>query len=136
VKKVFIDANIILDFLDSKRKNHESSKESLQQITELGWEVVITEDLLTTIYYIIKDKQRLLDFYSVIFEEWDILSFGTERLKEAVSICKTNSSQDFEDVIQSLSARDSSCNLIISNDRNFHDCGITIITSADFIKQV
>ena len=132
MKKLFLDANIILDFLDSSRINHEYSKKVFEKIIDDDWQVVISEDLLTTIYYIIKNKQLVLDFYNAILLQWEIVSFGIDVISEAINLCRENPSLDFEDVNQSLCARGNNCLLVITNDSGFYQCGIPAISSKEF----
>ena len=136
MKKVFLDANIILDLLDSNRISHMASKKVFEKLIDQDWQIVISEDLLTTIYYIVKNKQVVLEFFEMIIEQWDIVAFGKKSIIKAIVICKNNPSLDFEDVIQSLSAKISICNLIITNDNGFYDCGIPIKSSKEFIEIV
>jgi predicted nucleic acid-binding protein len=75
----------------------------------------------------------MLQFFNFIIDEWEIVSFSKERLKEAIKIC-LNKQNDFEDVMQSLSARDIGCTHIVSNDLKFYDCGIKISTGNEFLK--
>ncbi|MBN2858604.1 MAG: type II toxin-antitoxin system VapC family toxin [Candidatus Delongbacteria bacterium] len=132
MKRVFIDANIVLDFLDKNRKFHNEALGVINKIIDDEWTAVISEDLLTTIYYVAKDKQKILDFFSVILDSWDVVSFGKEQLMESVNICQREKSLDFEDVNQSLCARKQNCHLIVTNDRSFYQCGIPLVTSLEF----
>ena len=60
-----------LDFLDKQRQYHEKSKDLFMHLVVNDHEVVISEDMLSTIYYIHKDKPTaLLAFFETIVEEW------------------------------------------------------------------
>jgi len=52
-----LDTNIVLDLLDNGRKNHLYAVEILDYTISNCLEILISEDMLTTIYYINKDKQ-------------------------------------------------------------------------------
>jgi len=132
MKKVFLDANIILDLLDSTRSCHDLSKQVIEDLIDQNCQIVISEDLLTTVYYVVKNKEAVLIFFEIIIDQWEIVSFGKKTILEAVTICKKNTSQDFEDVIQSLSSREADCKLIITNDKHFYNCGVPIIGSKEF----
>jgi predicted nucleic acid-binding protein len=133
VKKVFIDANIILDLLDSTRTCHSISKKVFEDLIDQNLQIVISEDILTTIYYIVKNKRAVLEFFEIITDQWEIVSFGNLTIVDAINLCKEDSSLDFEDVIQSLSAKESGCSLIITNDRNFFSCGVPIMGAEEFV---
>jgi len=133
VNKVFLDANIILDLLDSTRNNHSFSLKVFEKLIDQNYQIVISEDLLTTIYYIIKNKKAVLEFYELVVEQWEIVSFGKNIITDAIFICKEDSDLDFEDVIQSLSAKKSDCSLIITNDKKFFNCGVPVLSSEEFL---
>ncbi len=56
MKSIFLDTNIVLDILDSERKNHTIAKQLLEKIVIDEYSVTISEDMLSTIFYIIKNK--------------------------------------------------------------------------------
>ena len=74
-------------------------------------------------------------FHQPITASWEIVSFGTKVISNAINLCKTKLNLDFEDVIQSLCAKESGCSTIISNDKNFYDCGVPVISAWEFIKK-
>lgn len=133
MKKIFLDANIVLDLLDSTRNSHNISKNVFEYLINSNYTIVIPEDILTTIYYIVKNKKAVLEFFETIITYWEIVSFGTKVISDAINICKSNSVLDFEDVIQSLCAKESNCEAIISNDNTFYNCGIPVMKANEFI---
>ena len=60
MKKIFLDEYIVLDLLDSTRSSHRISKNVFEKLIDQNYTIVISEDVLTTIYYIVKNKQRFL----------------------------------------------------------------------------
>ena len=69
MRLIYFDTNIVLDILDTKRDNHHKIRSLLQKVIENNVKIVISEDSLTTIYYIAREKQNVLDFFQVILEE-------------------------------------------------------------------
>jgi len=134
MKNIYLDANIVLDLLDSTRNSHSSSKKVFIIIIEQNFKIFISEDILTTIYYIVKNKKSALSFFETIMGSWEIVSFGSRTISEAITLCQKNLNLDFEDVIQSLTAKKSACDTIISNDKNFYNCGIEILSGEEFVK--
>jgi predicted nucleic acid-binding protein len=65
---------------------------------------------------------------------WKIVSFGKERLFEAITISKEG--KDFEDVLQCLSAKELQCSILITNDKEFYPCGIEIMNSTQYISSI
>jgi len=133
VQLVYLDTNIVLDILDGKRKNHHKIKPLLKKIIVSNMKIVISEDSLITIYYIAKEKQRVLDFFSVIVKEWDVVPFGKATITEAIKVCKDNEKLDFEDAVQCLCAKDKGCSFLITSDQTFVECGVSIVNIDTFL---
>lgn len=135
MERVFLDANVILDFLDDNRALHEQTKSLFRALIDQNYLILISEDILTTLYYVVKDKPAVLNWFEYILDQWEIVSFGKHLISGAVEICKSHPALDFEDVLQSLSARQNGCSLIITNDKNFYNCGVSCLTTPDFLQK-
>jgi len=127
MKKIFLDTNIILDFLDKKRALHKDAKLLIQKLIIENYDIYISEDMISTIYYVGKDKEKILNFFKTIINRWSVVPFGTELILEAVEICQKNPTQDLEDTLQCLCAKRYDCKYIVTFDKNFIDCGIKVI---------
>lgn len=130
--RVFLDTNIVLDFLDKKRALHTQAEELFLKIITEDYSVVISEDMLSTIYYIHKNKSNALDFFDTIIEEWEIVPYGKDTITQAIQICK-ETGQDLEDTLQCLSAKKYDCIYIITSDKSFVDCGVEVSSYATFL---
>lgn len=49
---IFLDTNIVLDIIDSSRVNHPLAKELWKLLVLNECKIMISEDMLSTIYYI------------------------------------------------------------------------------------
>lgn len=132
MKKIFLDTNILLDLLDSDRKQHKEAVATIDKIISEDYQIVIAEDMLTTLFYISKNKPAVLEFLNTIVDEWEVVSFGSEVIKSAIKICQSNAAIDLEDALQCLCAKREKCELLITNDKKFYNCGIKIVSSSDF----
>ena len=119
---LFLDINIVLDILIESRAEHKRAIEILDDI--LDFNIFISEDMLTTIYYISKDKAKTLKFLEVIQDEWNIVPFGEDVIREAVKYSQSNSS-DLEDTLQCFCAKKYNC-IFLTSDKKFINCGIKI----------
>ena len=82
-KKIFLDTNIVLDIIDSTRNHHEKALQLGSYLLLNDYEIFVSEDMLTTLFYISSDKQKTLLFIKeVIFVDWKIVPFGTEVIKK------------------------------------------------------
>ena len=119
---IFLDANILLDFLDDRRPKHTQSKELLERLILAGVQLGISDDILTTVYYVGRKgapREKLLDFMEFITESMTIHPFSPEVIKEAIAYCRTDTTADFEDTLQAYCATKNDYRLLITHDDNF-----------------
>jgi predicted nucleic acid-binding protein len=135
MNKIFLDINVVLDLIDTTRKGHLDAQNILKYAISNDIEIVISEDMLSTIFYIIKDKKSVLNFFKVIKDDWNIVSFGKNVIEGALDICIQND-YNLEDVMQCLCAKENACNVLITNDNDFCSCGIECMNVGKFLKQV
>jgi len=132
-KKIFLDINIVIDFLEQSRQRHHKAIELIEYLTVNNYNICISEDMLTTIYYISKQKPLVLKFLKTITRRWNILHFGKEIISKAIAMSLEND-LDLEDLLQCLCAQASGCKVMITHDKSFYDCGVGIYTAEEFLK--
>lgn len=131
---LFLDTNIIIDLIESARSEHQAAVNLLNSILQNKHQIVISEDMLTTIYYLAKkDKLKTLEFINVMQKKWKIAAFGRAVIKKSIDISIKNN-LDLEDVLQCLCAKENNCDVLITNDKYFYDCGIKIQTADEFLN--
>lgn len=84
--------------------------------------------MLSTIFYISKDKERVLAFFKTIMEKWSVVPYGSPLVLEAIELCQNNKGQDLEDTLQCLSAKKNDALFIVTSDEGFVECGIEILS--------
>jgi len=131
--KIFLDTNIILDFLDKNRKNNSVAIKTIEFLILNDYEIFISDDMLSTIYYINKDKQKTLMFFKDILDIFNIAYFDKNIISESLDIAIKNNC-DLEDTLQCVCAKQNKCKFILTNDKKFIDCGVELI-SYDYFKQ-
>lgn len=125
-RRVFFDTNIVADIIDSSRQNHTKALELASFLIDENITICISEDMITTLYYISKDKHSTLQFLqNVVFEDWEILNFSKAVLKKATQLSLTNGA-DLEDLLQSLCAKEAQCEAIYTNDTGFYSDEVLI----------
>lgn len=136
MNKLFLDTNIVADLMDQTKKNHQQSLELLEYLIINDYIICISEDMLSSLYYISKDKESVLNFFqNVILIDWQILTYGQTVIKEAIELSKEKN-YDLEDLLQCLCAKQNQCEAIITNDKKYHNCGIQIITNENFLNSL
>jgi predicted nucleic acid-binding protein len=134
-KKVFLDTNIVLDIIDKNRLNHMKAKGIWEILIKNHSTIMISEDMLSTLFYINKDDSYTLEFFKLIQNRWDIVSSGTTVISNAIEL-SLEKTLDFEDVLQCLCAKENGCDVFITNDKKFYNCGIEIMTIEEFLITV
>ncbi len=133
--RVFLDTNIVIDLIDSSRKSYPLSLSLIEYLTLHDYEIYISEDMLSTIYYISKDKKATLEmFKNLIFIDWSVVGYGSDTIQEAVKLSLINN-LDLEDVLQCLCAKKNGCEVLLTNDKRFYNCGISICNAKEFLAK-
>jgi len=133
MNRIFLDTNIILDFLDDRRPGYYNAVKLIESLSLRNVEIYISEDMLSTVFYIHNNNKQTLEFFQFVLGKWKVAGFGPELMEEAVDM-SLKYSLDLEDLLQCLCARKYSCSALVTNDKKFYDCGIKIYTSGEFIN--
>ncbi len=132
--RIYLDTNIIADAIDPLREGHKKSIAILQLCILKDISIFISEDILTTLYYISRDKAATLKFIqNIILTDWHILTFGKKIIQNATTL-SLEKNLDLEDILQCLCAKENSCQLLITNDKKFYTCGMNIVGYKYFEK--
>jgi predicted nucleic acid-binding protein len=135
-KRIFLDANILLDLFSSVRPSHVYSLQSYRYILNQGDIQLFTScDIITTLYYVGAklDKHLILDRIEGINKILKVIEFSNKEVSQTCSLMKENKKyKDLEDTMQYILAKKENCDLIISNDENFYADDIEIMSSEEF----
>ena len=127
--KIFIDTNIFLDLI-LKRKYSNEATVILNAVSKRLFDGVLLDITLLNIDYIA--KKQIVDirkFISTINNLFDVVGATNEMFTEAMDI----ENIDLEDNLQYISAKKYKCDVIVTNDKNFCQGDIEILTSSEFI---
>jgi len=137
-KKVFLDANIFIDYGDENRGTRVQSIQVLTYLLQSNIKIYTSCDLITTIYYILakQDRQKALLAIEKINTICTIIEFSNSDVSETLNLMqKNNNYHDLEDTLQYILALKSSCELIISNDQNFVSEEIEVLSTQKFMER-
>jgi predicted nucleic acid-binding protein len=118
MNKIFLDINVILDIINPDRPQNKLALKMLKDLIINKYEIVISEDCLTTIFYIEQNKNKVLEFFLKVQKTWTISPFNKQVIDKALSL-SLNKNLDLEDVLQCLCAKNNNCDYIITSDKNF-----------------
>ncbi len=136
-KKIFIDANVLLDHIDTSRNHHTTSKLALEFLLKNHYQLYTSCDLITTIYYVLakKDKKMALQKIKAINTFCTVVEFANKEVAETCDLMEADADYiDLEDTMQYILSRKNHCETIISNDKNFVAKDIWLTSSQDFCK--
>ena len=138
-KRVFLDANIILDIYDATRPFYQESSKAISiLLQQKDTELFTSCDIITTLYYLLSKKGKLeaLDSILDINELCTVIEFGNSEINESCKLMKQNNNfTDLEDTIQYTMAKKASCELILSNDKGFISEDILLMSSKEFVEK-
>ena len=133
-KRIFLDTNIVLDIVDPQRINNKKAVELWNILVYKKYTIIISEDMLSTIFYINKDKKQTLEFFNLITKRWIISIFGKNVIENVIRLSLKNN-LDLEDMLQCFCAKENNCDILITNDKKFYDCGIQLMTTEEFLNE-
>lgn len=138
-KKIFLDANILVDFIDAQRSGHLLSQKIVIGSLKKRITLYTSCDILTTVYYLSAkvDRKRALYEISKINEFCTIIDFTNKEVEHTCKLMSENARfYDLEDTIQYVLAKKAGCDLIISNDKNFISDDISLMSAQAFCESL
>jgi hypothetical protein len=136
-KKVFVDANVILDIFDNSRRFSSYSIKAIDYLLSKNVRLLTSGDLITTIYYVLAKNNKNTAFESVklAVNYFDLISFSNPEILKTIKLMETDKNyQDFEDALQYILAKINKCDIILSNDSGFVGKDIKILNTGSFCK--
>jgi predicted nucleic acid-binding protein len=138
-KKVFLDANILIDLFDETRNRQEESIIILNYLISNSIKIYTSCDLITTVYYILsnKNKEDALSSIEYLNQLCSIIEFSNNELRQTCKLMRNDTTfKDLEDTIQYVLAKNTKCDLIISNDKKFSSPDIELLNTKQFIENL
>ena len=131
MRKVFLDANIILDLIDKNRNCVEQTRLAIATLLQNGDTLMTSCDIFTTVYYVAQkhvDREALLDDLEKILRFIEVIPIDLSIIEQAIGLNKNALNEDFEDILQYTCAKSASCELIITNDKGFFKRDIEVVS--------
>lgn len=136
MKKVILDTNIILDIALERREFSEDATKVLVLINQRRIKSFVTATTITDIYYILKKSkghQQTIKFLTGLFDFIDIAGVT----KDVVIAALTSDMSDFEDAVQTETAKYNEIDTIITrNYSDFEYSGLEVYTPVKFIQEL
>lgn len=135
MKKLFLDANILVDYMSPKRSGNASATALILYCLKNEILLCTSCDIITTLYYLDSknDKNKALNSIAMINKFVKIIEFGNLEVARACEfMVQEVGFVDLEDTIQYALAKKAECELIVSNDSRFFSPDIELISSVEF----
>ena len=139
MNRVYLDANILLDFSNPERKYHTHAISLITYCLKRNISLFTSCDIITTLYYIDskKGKGSALNNIDKINQFVTIIDFSNTEVEQTCNLMAQNSDfKDLEDTIQYILAKKVSCDCIVSNDQNFLSPDILLLSSEQFCERL
>ena len=132
--KILIDINIFLDVILSRKPHYESSAKVWSLVSEKKISGCISAISINNLHYILlkqKERKSVGELIDQLLDEFEIVPLSKSLLREARKVDKN----DFEDIIQYISAKRSGCDYIITrNIKDFPKEDIVLAKPSDLLK--
>ena len=129
--RVFIDTNIFLDLI-LKRTFYKEAMLLFNAIEQKIFRGYILDITILNIDYIAKKQiTDIREFLDIINQTCVITGASNSMIRDALAI----DNSDLEDNLQYLMAKESRCEVIITNDKNFYSKDIEILSSLEFLDR-
>jgi predicted nucleic acid-binding protein len=131
---ILFDTNIILDIALKRDPHFDASSKVFLKIDNSDFFGFVTATTITDIYYIskrVKGHQITINFISDLIQIIDVIGVNKETIIQSLN----SPLLDFEDAVQSVSAKLSNMEYIITrNIKDFNNSDIKAITPIEYLK--
>jgi predicted nucleic acid-binding protein len=136
MKKILIDLNIVLDFLN-KREGHEKAAQVINLSAAKKIKGYICAHEITTLSYFLskdkKDKKKRITILNGIMNILEVINIDEGILKQAL----TSEIDDYEDAVIEMSAKEKSIDYIITrNLKDFKKSSVSVLPPGEFLNIV
>jgi len=129
--KLFLDTNIFLDLI-LKREQFDKALLIFNAIESRLFSGVILDITILNIDYIAnKQVKDVKEFLKLVNKHFEVVGASNEMIEQALKI----DNKDLEDNLQYLSAKNSKCEIIITNDKTFYTKDIETVSSNEFVQR-
>ena len=134
MQRVFLDTNIVLDFLGERKPFYESVAKILTLADNKKIKIFTSPTTISTTYYTLtkfEDSKTALEKIRKFKLLCDISVMNSEVIDKAI----ISDFKDFEDAMQYFSAIATNCDLIITrNEKDFKSALIPILNSESYLQ--
>lgn len=133
MKRVFLDTNILIDYIQARAGGNDA-KQLLMRGRD--GEVTLCASFLTfaNMAYILDGKADVYEFFAMLTGFITVLPMDSDQLQAALA----RRAKDFEDMLQYQCAKVAGCDIIVTgNKRHFKDfCDLPLMTANELLAEL
>lgn len=134
MQKIFLDTNIVVDFLGERENFYEASAKVLTLADQKKIKIFTTSNTISTTYYIISKYENSRIAIEKI-RKFKLLCSISITDDEVIEKAINSNFKDFEDAIQYFSAVATDCDLIITrNEKDFKNALIPVMNAESYLQ--
>ena len=135
--RIFLDTNVLLDFVQDGRPNNNAAKYLFQILRSSGQEPFITTQSILDMYFIASktDRVKALRFIDYLLSIFNVRPIESYCLRSALE----SGNHDFEDSAQLACAEDEECDVFLTSDEGILRRDITsmlVMTPGQFLDRL
>ena len=133
MKKIFLDTNIILDFLGEREGFYEASAKIMTLADKKKIQVYTSPSSISNVFYVLTRYENSKIALEKI-RKFKLLCSMSVMDDEVVEKAINSDFNDFEDAMQYFSALASNCNIIITrNEKDFKNAMIPVMNAESYL---
>ena len=133
MKKIFLDTNIILDFLGEREGFYEASAKIMTLADKKKIQVYTSPSSISNVFYVLTRYENSKIALEKI-RKFKLLCSMSVMDDEVVEKAIHSNFKDFEDAMQYFSALASNCNMIITrNEKDFKNAMIPVMNAESYL---
>ena len=133
---VFLDTNVVIDFMGEREGFFESASAIFSMIEDKTIRASVSALTIINCAYILKKaycKEVMLEKVDILCQMLDVMPIEKSQLQSAIRMKPS----DYEDAVQYLSAQPYHPDVIITRDKKgFSDFDIPLMTPSEFVDRV
>ena len=134
MQNIFLDTNIVVDFLGERENFYEASAKILTLADQKKIKIFTTSNTISTTYYLLSKYENSRIAMEKI-RKFKLLCSISITDDEVIEKAINSNFKDFEDAIQYFSAVATDCDLIITrNEKDFKNALIPIMNAESYLQ--
>lgn len=134
MQKVFLDTNIVIDFLGEREGFYEAAAKVMTLADRKKITIYVSPTSISTIFYLLSKFENAKTALEKI-RKFKVLSFISIMDDDSIEKAMNSDFKDFEDALQYFSAIASNCDLIITrNEKDFKNAMIPVMNAESYLE--